>query len=165
MMSASVSRLVKSLGSLTLGIWLIVISFQLARTTHYRQETREVPGTKGKTVLIGAAAGAAVGGGAAAAIGGGIGIVAMGTGIGIPFGLLILLGTGLGATAGALGGAALGESARVETVLVGPEAAFSPWIWLPVLLGGMLLVALGIAGLRSLRNFQMRTDPAEQQNG
>ena len=84
-------------------------SHEEIRTKTEMKESREEKNTKLRNAGIGAAIGAAALGTAAVIIGG-IGVVAMGTGIGVPAGAGLIAGAAaLGGVAGGISGAATGE--------------------------------------------------------
>ena len=79
----------------------------------------------------------------------------MGTGVGIPFGVLILIGVGLGAGVGALTGAAVGNSPH--TIIV---SSYSPWLWVPILLVGAIFVrVLGLGLAKAREAFRLAVRP------
>ena len=113
-----------------------------------------VKGNKATLAAGGAAVGAAVGAGAGAAIGG-VGIVACGTGIGIPVGLLCLGAAAVLGCIGAGAGAMAGTSDQVVPDEYLPDQvitreitnyvnAYSPWEYWTVICIGAILVALAL---------------------
>lgn len=145
-------KLATPLLGMALGIWLVVMGVQMSRATYVTRETREISGTKGRNAAVGAAGGAVLGGGAAAAVGGGIGVVLMGTGVGIPFGGLILLGIGLGAGAGGLAGTASGKSATTEVIMSNQLPLYSPWYWGAIIIAGILVMMFSVSYMQKLRD-------------
>ena len=117
----------------SIGIILLIVSFIL-RSEQISQR-RKIEGTKNATAVAGAVVGGATGVIAGSAIGG-VGIAALGTGIGIPVGL-VMLGLGaLFAGGGAAIGHAVGEADKYEIVT---SPMFSPWVW-----GSLMLIALAM---------------------
>lgn len=108
-------------------------------------------GTKGRNAAIGAVSGGVLGGGAAALVGG-IGIVACGTGFGIPAGVpLIILASAVGAGVGGVAGAATGKSSYIEYVDAYP-------LWLCV-----VLISIGCLFLfRAFSNRKQTPQPPKQ---
>jgi hypothetical protein len=119
---------------LILGIVLIVAGiFICNRQQELVKKTKEADPAK---VAVGAVVGAGVGAGVGAAIGG-IGIVACGTGFGIPAGVVCL---GLAAIIGG-GGAAVGAAIKTEKVIVTTSPAYDTWVWLSLILIGLFLIS------------------------
>ncbi|MBM3859987.1 MAG: hypothetical protein FJ395_10095 [Verrucomicrobia bacterium] len=137
---------------MALGIWLVFMGVQMSRATYVTKEDRPIAGTKGRNAALGAAGGAVLGGGTAATVGGGIGVALMGTGVGIPFGALILLGVGLGAGAGGLAGAASGKSATTVVIVSNPLPLYSPWYWGAIIIAGILLMMFSVSYMRKLHD-------------
>lgn len=149
----------RSVVLIVLGVSLLVagVDMRSARRiwSETTERTRKMPGTKGRNAVIGAGVGA-VGGGILAATIGGVGIVACGTGIGLPAGV-ILIGTaaGLGAGGGAIVGAATGRSPTTApdtqtTTFIVP--AYDTWQWGFVIAFGTVLLILAVMEIRRLRN-------------
>ncbi|MBQ9788802.1 MAG: hypothetical protein IJW31_04295 [Lentisphaeria bacterium] len=140
----------KSFFIILVGIVLIVISFGMKSATktwiEQQMQTETIKGNKGVTTAVGATIGAA-GGATAGAVIGGVGIVACGTGIGIPAGAVCLILAGIFGGAGAVIGNAAGKETQIVENLVevtqqGP--VFGTWLWVSVMSIGIILVLSGI---------------------
>ncbi len=131
------------------GLGACVMCFGICMASAKRTEMIEstikdtTPSTKGRNAAIGAGIGA-VGGGVLAAVIGGVGIVACGTGIGLPAGAaLIVTAAVLGGAGGAVTGAATGTSSSTSTVTTWVPhivPAHSPLFWIPILVIGVALL-------------------------
>lgn len=140
---------------------------QIYNKTEYRDEITYQSDTEsniGERAAVGAAIGAGTGaaaGGVVAACVGGVGVVACGTGIGIPVGVTLLGLTALFGGAGAAVGAATGETTTTITPVItkvpflvqttGP--AFHPLIGLSLITLGALILAQ--IGYRHWKNQQL----------
>jgi len=151
-----------------LGVALVVVGINMRITENRWEETvtgvDTIPGTKVRNASIGAASGA-VGGGILAAIVGGIGVVVMGTGVGIPAGAgLIAAAAALGAGAGAVTGAATGRSATTAehtTTITQTAPAYETWQWVSVIAVAGVLFLLAIFEMRKLKEV---TKPEEDRS-
>lgn len=132
----------KPLLLIALGVSLLVVGLNMRAAQNRWTTQEEIPGTKGTYASIGAGVGAG-GGGILAAIVGGIGIVACGTGIGLPAGLLLIGSVAVGAGAGAVTGAAMGTSATTISV-THVEPAYQTWHWVLVVGAGVLLLVWSV---------------------
>lgn len=98
--------------------------------------TKVIEGNQGTTTVAGAAIGTAAGVATGAAIGG-VGVVACGTGVGIPVGLLCL---GLAAVFGTAGGAIGYKSGTPDTFVT--TLVYSPILSYTVMAIGVLLIII-----------------------
>lgn len=143
------------------GILLAAIgSYMLTcKVVHHstREELKE--GNKKTTTAAGAIAGAATGTAAGVAIGG-IGVAAMGTGIGIPVGVVCL---GLAAILGSAGGGVGYALGKDDSIVLKPysyvEPAFPEWICICIVVAGVLVCLYGARNLYQIA----RAKRAEQQ--
>ena len=143
---------------------------QVYNKTEYRDQITYQSDTAsniGKRAAVGAAIGAGTGaaaGGVLAACVGGVGVVACGTGIGIPVGAALLGLTALFGGAGAAVGAATGETTTTITpvitkipILVQTTGhAFHPLIGISfIALGALTLARIGYQHWKNHRNHQL----------
>ena len=125
-------------------IILIALGYYGTIATHIVQETRyseEIPGTKERNALIGGGTGFLAGGATGASIGG-VGVVACGTGVGIPAGLVLLGLAGMGGGLGAGVGWLTGEPTQTPipyTVNV-LEKTYPEWLGLGLMALGVLMM-------------------------
>jgi hypothetical protein len=135
--------------ALIIGAILLAIGYYMQVAKSIRDETRfrdeqQVSSTKTRNAVIGGGAGAVVGGGAAATIGG-VGVVAAGTGFGLPAGILLigiaaLVGGGAGATIGAATGSTVVTHTQVPYTVKVVEPAYSHDVSLAVILLGSFII-------------------------
>jgi len=148
----------RSMILIVLGVSLVVLGTNMRSAKISWEETvrteKVIPGTKGRNALVGAGAGAALGGVLATVIGG-IGIVACGTGIGMPAGVpLLATAAALGAGSGAIVGAATGKSATTAATIKNithTAPAYETWQWASALVIGGVLLLLAILEIRKLK--------------
>ena len=129
------------IGCVLFGIGMSMRTKQHAIT---RLETKVRKGNRGTAVAVGAGTGAVVGGATGAAIGG-VGVVACGTGVGIPVGVVCFLAAGVCALIGGGVGAAVSTPdktiSRPVTEMVN---AYSPVEYWSILIIGTVLLCIGI---------------------
>jgi hypothetical protein len=137
-------------------------SHEETRTKTVMKENREEKNTKLRNAGIGAAVGAAALG-TAAVIVGGIGVVAMGTGIGVPAGAGLIAGAAaLGGIAGGISGAATGEQEtkieqvphQVEYKVVIKTPKYTIYEYSLVLGSGIALIMVGGLSLKKQKSQQ-----------
>lgn len=155
---------IKALIFIAMGISLLVVGINMKNAQNKWDETTTTPtttpGTKGRNAAVGFGLGA-LGGGVLATIVGGIGIVAAGTGIGLPAGAaLIATAAAIGAGAGAVTGAATGESPITVTTIstiTHSVPAYETWQWASVVTIAIVLLFFAVLEIKG-RQTDARTE-------
>ncbi len=150
----------KSVILVFIGVFLVIVGFNMKSSWNIWNDTIEIPGTKGRNAAIGAGIGA-VGGGTLAAVLGGFGVVIAGTGFGLPAGMfLIATAATVGAGAGAICGSATGNSATsvMKTHVV---PAYETWQWASIIIIGVILLVIAILDIRKNQRPVPETDKPE----
>lgn len=122
--------------------------------------TRTIEGNRDKTTAVGATVGGISGGIVGASIGG-IGVVLMGTGFGIPAGLVCLGTAGLCGLVGGGVGAACGTPDQNVTELI---QAYSPVEYWSVIAIGAILIGLGLYMIRFSKYRKVEKEEENAQN-
>lgn len=128
------------------------------RTT--RSQAIPIPGTKTTNAVVGGVTGG-VAGGVIGFLVGGVGIVLMGTGVGLPAGAaMIAAASGIGAGGGALVGAASGTSDTTKTidvVTVTQVPMFPAWVTTTVVIAGIVFLVMSFVDARRVANETLST--------
>jgi len=137
----SIAMILVVMGMVLFGVGM---SMRTKQNTITRIETTVEKGSRNKAVAVGATTGAVVGGSAGATVGG-IGIVACGTGVGIPAGIVCLAAAGICALVGGGVGYAVGKpTITTATPAIEVVHAYSPLEYWTVIVVGCLLMSLGM---------------------
>lgn len=137
----SIAVILVLIGMVLFGVGMSMRTKQNAFTT---LQSEVIKGNRGKTAAIGVATGAVVGGSAGAMVGG-VGIVACGTGVGIPVGIVCLTTAGICALIGGGVGLAAGTpSTTITTPVTEIVNAYSPLEYWTVIVAGCLLISIGM---------------------
>lgn len=140
---------------IALGLALVIGALGLRSATYTRADRQVKPelveGNRGTTTTAGAVAGAGIGAGVGACIGG-VGIACCGTGVGIPAGVVCFAISGLCAAIGGGVGYKIGTSDHYVEVPVDPTPSplVSSWVWILLLVIGIVLVVYGVVGILRL---------------
>ena len=131
---------VKSLATICLGIWILVVGIQMAGASVQASSTTS-------NVAANSGIGAIIGGGAGLGTWLIVGSIGVATG-GTAFAVGGIAMTALGIGSGALAGAATGTSKTI----VQSSALYSPWAYGAVIIVGLLVAQNGIKQLKQARN-------------